>query len=222
MKKTLSLVVLAMSCLTTVVQAKDVSYKLDGIHNGTDYTLTVSYDTNSNNITNAPWAGWGEVLTIPSATISVKYGEKNYSSTGAVISTSTGWNKILKVESLQNPNEVINQIRFQIDAEASNTIMSPLKAVLATDTQFMGGQFSLYLNSISLFTGYNENINPLNSQFSKVSGGVDTGGDNATVCAAVKEAANELSMLCPDDYSCPWHVKDQLTNAINKLTTTCP
>jgi opacity protein-like surface antigen len=216
MKKVLGLVI-AISCLSTAAQAEDVSYELKGVKDGIDYSLSVSYDTNSSSITNNPWSGWSDVLTIPDATVTVEYGGKTYSSTGATISAGgNSWNKMLKVENIPSYSGEVNQISFQVHANSNSPIMLPLDSTTADNSPFYDASFYLYLNAINVYTNYYEHVDPVNSQFSKTSGGSND------VCPTVKEAIQELSQLCPGQYSCPMHVKAQLTNTISNLSATCP
>lgn len=215
MKKTLSLVLL-MTCFSAA--AEDVTYSLKSTHNGNDYTIAVSYDTAAPNITNnnQSYGGWQEALTVPDAVIKVTYGDLNYETTGAYIyGGDNSWGKSLKVEAIQNPNGIINQVAFQIDADSNNAVMSPLENNFATDTIIFGGVFNLYLNEIGLYTEYYQFIDPSNTEFSKF------GGSSDSTCSKIASIKNELSAICPDGYSCPPHIKDQIDAEINNLANVC-
>tara|TARA_B110000196_G_C21142520_1_gene664602 strand:+ start:237 stop:878 length:642 start_codon:yes stop_codon:yes gene_type:complete len=211
--KKLIVLLSSISCFTA--SAVELSYNLKGIHNGNNYSVDVRYDTEDNNIVNSPFGGWQQVLTIPDADIVVTYNDLKYTTTGATISASNNaWGKSLKVEAIQAPNQNINQISFQIDAESSNSIMNPLDNDLEDNSAFLGGSFNLYLNDIGVFTAPYEFVDPNNSQFSKVSGSNE-------ICSPVNDVIYDLSLICPDDYSCPMDIKIKITEAKNKLAAMC-
>jgi len=196
--------------------AEEVTYTLKSEHLNNNYKIEVSYDTESSSITNSPIAGWQQVLSIPEAQIKVKYGEQEYSSTGALISASNNpWGSTIKIEAIQDPFGNINQVEFQIDANSDTPTMSPLDTHTGQNIEIYGGTFKMYLNDIGVYTSPYENIDSSLTEFSK------TLPSQNNTCDKVVQVKNNLALICNDMNYCSIETEQKINEAVNGLGQAC-
>lgn len=207
---------LIFSIFSVHLAAKPINYKLTGTVGEEHFIFTVSYDDESTNIVNQPWAGWTTVLTIPDAHLSVEWQDKVFSSSSGVriLHAEAPFGTSVRFESISDPSSVINTVQIQIETDGVNEILYPLSD-LGGDIPFMYGSAYFYLNEIGFYTDPWSFIDTYNSNLAKIVGNV------SDRCTDIHAVINSLATICDSEYCYP-NTFDEIQNAIGDLTLICP
>jgi hypothetical protein len=214
MKKTLIGSFLGLGLLlSSAANAEPVTYTVSGSDNGTPFTVEVSYDNESPNMTVSSWAGWQTIVTIPEGQIAVNYGGSTYNHTGISLwHSSSPYGSDWKVEAIQNGG-LVNQVEVQIGAyDDFAGILDPYGST-GGDASMSWGFMSLYINDSSIFAS--PYLDPASTTFSK-----SMGAQQAGPCGLVGNVVTNLSNLC-QPYMCPWDIEQGIAAAITDLQAAC-